>query len=417
MNKWIKRIKKKLPKKVKICLRFVADFCFLIIGVVYFFVLNLRKKTRVARLNAERIGHFVLDVESFLRRGYDRKEYRIIFLLKTPICNSFLFYKWSQILEIVSFQESVFFGNIIHSLLKYNFYTATIDHSGGEYFEWNFCNPVFSFTQEEKEIGDKTLERMGISKEDWYVCVFARDSAYLKNYPYRIEQFKDNGEHDYRDSDINSLEKSMRYIIDRGGWVIRLGQIVENRMNFKHPKIIDYPFSQWRSDFMDIYLQFRAKFVLSSSTSGITDVVALFNTPYCGVNMPFYYNTPYKNSISIPKKMQRNGIFLSLPQVIILANSVSEDKIPPNYPDFFRGDFYTKNHIEFIANTQDEILELTIEMFERLEGVFVETQEEWRLQQEYMNTFRLFDYFSSNQNPIGKRFLNENAIWFLGDRQ
>ncbi|WP_238700400.1 TIGR04372 family glycosyltransferase [Helicobacter jaachi] len=299
-------------------------------------------------------------------------------------------------------------------------YVFELPYSGTEYEVYQNTENVFYFTKEEKQEGDRILQEMGIGQNDWFVCIFARDSAYLDKTYGEFDEItggKAWAHHDYRDSDIDSLNLAIDEILARGGFVVRLGKIVEKAMSYKHARVIDYPLTQWRSDFMDIYLQYRAKFVLSSSTSGATDVVSLFGTHYCGANMPANWNPPYKNSIWIPKTYSHNGTMVSFRQWIRLAE---EKKAHYFYggdyeitsTSMFSAEFYTTNQLRIIDNTPEEILDLTKEMFERLDGSFTQTDEDKKLQALYAEINDTYLPARANKNPIGRDFLRKNK-WFL----
>lgn len=191
-------------------------------------------------------------------------------------------------------------------------------------------------------------------------------------------------------------------------------------MSYKHERVIDYPLSKWRSDFMDLYLQYRAKFVLSSSTSGATDACSLFDTPYCGVNTPAYWNMPYKNTIQIPKtyRYKQSGKMVGLKEWIKLVETQKADRHygcdyeDPTHISIWYSDFYAKNELEIINNTPEEILDLAKEMFERLDGSFIQSDEDKKRQEKYLAINATYLPVKKCKNPYGRDFLATNP-WFL----
>lgn len=376
---------------------------------ILLYFLNLFQKTRVAILISSRLGHLVLNTEAYFRTR--DKSIKVILLAPLPVVNGFLLQKWGECLENTQIIQSgnIFYpilSRLIYSLAEFNsrYIVELPFQSENDSDFWLSSKPCFYFNQKEKEKGEKILESVGIGRDDWYVCVFARDSAYLDQELSHYGKKKiDWRYHDYRDSDIDTLNLAIQEIIDRGGWVIRLGKIVAKKMSFKHPKVIDYPFVEWRSDFMDIYLQYHAKFILSSSTSGATDVVVLFNTPYCGVNMPFNWRGGYVDTIQIPKKYKKNGRYLSLHEWI---------EISKNDKTYLHSDFYVHHNLEIINNSPEEILQITKEMFDRLDGKFNETSEDRERQELYDRLYQQYTPFEKCKSPIGRQFLRDNS-WYL----
>ena len=64
----------------------------------------------------------------------------------------------------------------------------------------------------------------------------------------------------------------------KGYWVFRMGKYVEKQFNNLHKMIYDYAKSQYRSDFLDIWLTANCHFCLSTST-GLDDVAKTFRLP------------------------------------------------------------------------------------------------------------------------------------------
>ena len=415
---------------------------------LYMWILNLKQPTRIAVLHTFRIGHLALNTDLFIRQRNKTNE-KVIFIAPRMIVNDFLFERWEDIIKIVRYDRQPFFTRFLDALpliggddflfmngimyrlclknapfkiqTRWNF---VLPYNGNEYDIYHNTKSEFYFTDSEKQEGDRILEEMGIGKNDWFVCVFARDSAYLdKAFEGTVND--DTGEriwsyHDYRDSDIDSLNLAIDEILARGGFVVRLGKVVAKAMSYKHERVIDYPLSEWRSDFMDLYLQYRAKFVLASSTSGATDICSLFDTPYCGVNIHAYLNIPYKKTIQIPKtyRHKHNGKMVGLKEWIKLVETQKAhyaygcDYDNPEHLSIGDSNFYTNNNLEIINNTPEEILELTKEMFERLDGSFTQSDEDKKRQEKYLAINATYLPVKECKNPYGRDFLAKNP-WFL----
>ena len=128
----------------------------------------------------------------------------------------------------------------------------------------------------------------------------------------------------YRDSDINDFHEAIEYIVDQGGFVVRMGSEVEKSLDYKDKNVIDYA-KYCRTDFMDIYLISKCKFFLGT-TAGICDVAVAMNKPKLSVNYaPFGISLFGKDCVYIPKKLKnkKNGVYLSLYET--LKNEFDKD--------------------------------------------------------------------------------------------
>ena len=93
---------------------------------------------------------------------------------------------------------------------------------------------------------------MGIGADDWFVCMHARDTSYLRE--WRPEYADAWDKVDFKNASIESYVKAAEYIAAQGGFVLRYGAVVEKPFPVTdNPRIIDYA-TKHRSDFMDIFL-------------------------------------------------------------------------------------------------------------------------------------------------------------------
>lgn len=405
LNRMIRRFKYKLNDVLDKMLHFIV---YPILCVV-----NLYKPVKIARLNEDRIGHLAVNTEVYLRRVQlgmlDKNQFTIFIANKSMIANQCLYDMLKRYIYIV---DNIFLFRILYPIVKFNSeYWQDLPLDSNEYCEMHNANPIMCLTETEEQLGRQTLKQMGIGEGDWYVCIFARDNAYLKTIPHYAS--KDFSYHDYRDADIDTYVEAIKYVIDRGGFVVRLGKVVAKKMSYTHSNLIDYPLSEYRSDFMDIYLQTKAKFIVAN-TSGIGNVAWIFDIPYCGVNIIPIDAAPFaKHNIYIPKKLKSKitGQWISLSEYfdnVLEAKSMSDEKAI----DYLRTEFYDKKNIEIINNSEIEILEIVMEMNERLDGTFFEEQDDINRFQKYRDIHKKSYQFGNVPSPIGRDFLKRNE-WLL----
>lgn len=115
--------------------------------------------------------------------------------------------------------------------------------------------------------------KMGIRKEDWLVCLHVREGGFRNDWDRRA----------WRNATIDNYIPAIKAITEAGGWVIRMGDNTMTPLP-KMDQVIDYPFSPFKSDLMDLYLISECRFYIGSH-SGILDVALLFNKPVIIPNM------------------------------------------------------------------------------------------------------------------------------------
>ena len=81
-----------------------------------------------------------------------------------------------------------------------------------EHYEFNNAKSSLYFKIDEIEKGRKLLNQMNVDLDkDEFVCIFARDDAYLKHtIPYQDWDY-----HNARNCDIDSLIETTKYLIEK----------------------------------------------------------------------------------------------------------------------------------------------------------------------------------------------------------
>ena len=373
---------------------------FLVVRSLYPFI-----RIRIGLLNYARIGHLATNTELCMRRmsvaSPTRKTVNV-FLAGTPPANR-------QLLEMIKRKLIVVENNYLYELLQ-AIYQRTIDdkiwinlrESGyGLWKDWGIAGPQLSFTREEKLQGETVLQSIGVTPEEPFVCFCARDKAYLD----AAQSWRSRSEwsyHDYRNNDIRNYMGAARFIADNGITAIRMGSVVENTLDASHPGIIDYAIHN-RSDFADIFLGANCKFFLGD-TGGLFGPAAIFGVPFAAVNLtPLRIAPRTSRDLFIPKKYRYsdNHKFLTIREIIDIGAH-----------DWGRTEQYTKAGIDVVENTSEEILDLVVEMNERLDGTWIEDDSDNKLQLLYRSMFPDNHPIIGHPSRIGARFLRKNS-WLL----
>lgn len=163
------------------------------------------------------------------------------------------------------------------------------------------------FTNKENQIAKNWLLTHGWNGER-IICLQVRDSSYLDNHYIS----KDWSYHSYRDCDIQSFRKATEWLNKMNFFVIRMGSICNQRMNFSNNLFLDYAFDSLRSDFMDVWLFANCDACISTG-SGLDFWSALNKKPLLFVNLIPLRDIHTTSSIMIaPQKLYWHDTFKPL---------------------------------------------------------------------------------------------------------
>jgi putative glycosyltransferase (TIGR04372 family) len=292
-----------------------------------------------------------------------------------------------------------------------------------EFLYQDFSNLIekyqpFDFTPDEEAHGKEMLNKFGLKDDDKFVCFAIRDSAYqLRKIPSR---FRDWSYQDFRHQDIDNFVLAAEELTKRGYYVFRMGVVVHKAFNSNNPKIIDYPFSGLRSDFMDVYLGAKCSFCLSTGM-GFDDVPYIFRRPIALIQCPI-------GNISKSHAYSEKFLIITKHHILKKENrrlSLSEIF---SHGAAYLGDTksYEQKGVELVDNTPEEIRDLAIETAENTEFKKQLNPEQEELQKTFKNLFaknlaKPFEYAGKKYNTnhlhghirshFSTKFLKENKDW------
>lgn len=382
-------------------MRYLARLAVRAAGLIFvagLYLLRPLLKLKIGRLRYERIGNLAVNTELFLRRrALSDDGARRVFLSGSP-CNRQLLTMIRRRLTVVESPALVKAYEICRSLLD-----TTPFHEGlaFRFTEFDLFDglPALSFTAKEEEAGQAALRAMGIGPSDWFVCLHNRDSAYLN-------ESQPGGKwsyHDYRDCRLENFLPAAGYVAQRGGFVLRMGQAVKEPLAGALPRLIDYA-SLHRSDFLDIYLLAKCRFMIGSD-AGLAQVPTIFNRPVVNTNVPFIDWASFRSEdIFIQKRLfsDDEGRALSYPEILARG-----------WQRFYRTEWLAERRLRLVENTGEEILEAVREMLERLEGRLTYTSEDDALQARYRALLGPAHIFHGFRSRLGRDFLYKNKELIL----
>jgi putative glycosyltransferase (TIGR04372 family) len=133
-----------------------------------------------------------------------------------------------------------------------------------------------------------------------------------------------NDPHSLRNCHIENYFDGIKAITARGGWVIRLGDPTMTPLP-KMERVIDYPFTPFKSEFMDLYLIKNCKYYIGQN-SGPYDIARLFNKKLIMINSTDLITAVplARGELIIPKHfyLKAEQRYLSLKEVLAGPNSL-----------------------------------------------------------------------------------------------
>ena len=364
-------------------------------------------------MNTDRLGHLSLNSHLFFIRRKIGVLENFHYLLISPSIKSKKVANVPLLLMFIAYSKKVANVRIICSSFLHFFFT---------FFQVEFRNSqlLFDLTMESKEsefslgietvcfsekqkiYGESVLNRMPIPQNKKIVSIFARDSSYLNHrYPKT-----DWSHHSYRDCDIETYIEAIRYLINKNYVVLRVGSEYSKKLNFVDENYFEYSLSDYKSAFMDLFIIYQSKFVIGS-TSGAIDVSTIFNVPFAAVNYaPFMVSPLGKEDIFIQKKTIN-----SKGEIIPFKDIIDNEEYYLHNGEKLINDF----GISYIDNSPDDILDLTIEMHNILNGNFVLNKNQKKLLERYQNEYCQKNKWSNRFTPISMNWLEKNYSLYLED--
>jgi putative glycosyltransferase (TIGR04372 family) len=373
--------------------------------LIYFF--RPFRIIRFQRLSTEVIGAFAEHVETYLckKKDLSPKDNRYIDLFCYGKISNIQLAKMikkkinvlpSYLLEPIIVINS-FISRYIQALSIHEINTKSYRDVNDLYSKYS---PNLDFTKKELDLGNSILKEMGLKKDSKFICLVIRDSHYKKK-TNLIE--RDMSYHDFRDFDSDNFIQAAEKIAQKGFYVIRMGKFTEKKFLSKNEKIIDYSNSEFRSDFMDIFLGAHCEFCVTTAT-GIDTIPLIFKKPIAAIVVPLGYIQNYNDRfINITKHHYLNGRKLN-------AKEIFENKLG----FLLDKKFFDQKKIVLKEPSPEEISEFVLEAFQR----FVEKktdydedlQVKFRLKfKEYLNYAEKNDEKYQDNLKLGQ-FLQPNKI-------
>ena len=394
-------------KKIFIKFLFFVPFYISIVLIVLF------KKIihiRFGEIETRAVGHFSLPIEIYLSEkdlGINKTRHKTydFFIQNKHVANKFLLKKWKSKITVLPY----FFISFWNFFRKHEFgkeFLIPYRHWSDYSEKWpnvkhqlrDIHNVLpktrnhITFNTAETKAGEKFFISNNITRK--LVIFFARDSAYYQSK-------RNNEDSNFRNSPIEDQAKAIKSMTEKY-FCLRMGSKPHYELKINEKNFLDYSFSKYNNEFNDIYILSKAHFVVSTG-SGFEDMAMMFRKPVVLVNATEteYRNRPLFNNyikLFIPKKIfsSQKKRFLTFSEIFSIGaenlQSIND---------------YKERNLSLINNTSNEINDVVIEMDQRLNGKWIETDESANLQKRYWE-INAFPDMPKFECKIGSKFLKEN---------
>ena len=323
-------------------------------------IISVLCKTNIFLVGNGKIGHYPPNI-FFAHQIYGSNT---IFALKSGVNfdNQFLYKKCIENYNFDQSYEKIYHMNLALNFLAFNAYKINLfpeflhmtkDINFAETFDGK--STLFDFNQEENNNGQKYFDKHEIQK-DKYVCFLLRTNEYYNS----VGLSHRNEKMEFRNVNPTNYLPTIDYLIEKGFKVIRMGKGFTDPFPYYDNNFIDYAISEFRSDFLDVWLSANCKFFLSCTT-GIGSLPMVFNKPFFLSNwFPVGRMISYApKSMHLPRIAVLNDKFLSLKEMIQTGA-------------IYKIDFnlYSKLGVKILENTSEDILNSTKDMLKKIENGF-----------------------------------------------
>lgn len=370
-----------------------------LVTIVFFAPLSLFFPIRILvkrQMSEKKVSFMVEELEGTLRQSISSEKKRKTILI-APYYSEFpnrqLATMYSKYFKLLTNRNRQ-----VHRVMDYvwpivRITRSKVNNSATNFYEsWNSSGPLIRFSTVEARAGEKYLRELFSDNEKPYVA-FCHGS---KMYRQAVD-IHDRGhvERPLSWVGLGSYKDAIEHLNCAGYNVARFGVLMDQEeTNFNAPNFYDT--CQSRSDFSDVYLNSKCSFILSGVSGGWW-LGAPFNSPVVLTNAPYPIGSNGSSDIFIP----------CMPWLI---GEESYASFLWQFENFEWAADTSKLGVEYegVRNHSSQIVDLVSEMLKRLNGEWIDTDEDLELQARFK---KLYDLLSPNlRTPakIGAKFLREH---------
>lgn len=364
-------------------------------------------RIRILVVGAHRYGHLALEPEVYLSQKNSTSKLKVDLWSLNRVgkrSNEYLAQKWSHVLKappswlIGSLQragELLPFFALEKPMLSIHGPDNALDNSA----------PHLVFDKNEHDEGRRQLKLMGLDCNKPFVCLIIRDGGH-----YLSLGDRESDGYSYLNFDVSNFEEAAIALVSIGYQVVRMGAGTEKPLQLVNTDVFDYAVSDFRNEFMDVYIAGTCEFAISTQT-GPDAVCLAFRRPVYYVDVTRFSQFFFGTQIAYwnPAQIYLNGRRLSLKQ--IFENQIFWIKDP---------DEFIEMGIDIVRSSPHELAEMCVAFAEHLQAGSIGT-ENWNFENRRVHQILEMEMgeqgrlvYGSPTAPLNPLFAARNADWFLG---
>lgn len=263
--------------------------------------------------------------------------------------------------------------------------------------------------QKDRDSSSEYVKKIGIDPQKEFIALMVRDGAYKSDIVQANTQVRTDKEI-YRNQNINDYLQVAEKFASMNVQIVRMGAKVERPFTSNSPLIIDYASTGMRTEAADIYLASECAMCISTNL-GFDHIAAMSGKLRVITNQALIIQAStlfYSTDVFILQRFieRSSGRLLTLSESLQVA-------------EIRNLDWYHKvidRGLDFVRNTPEEILEASLEGWQRSKGQWVDSPEGLELQAKYWHIYDTFfpehkDRFLNGRPHVGTSFLRNNKSW------
>ena len=263
--------------------------------------------------------------------------------------------------------------------------------------------------QKDCDSSSEYVKKIGIDPQKEFIALMVRDGAYKSDIVQANTQVRTDKEI-YRNQDVNDYLQVAEKFASMNVQIVRMGAKVERPFTSNSPLIIDYASTGMRTEAADIYLASECAMCISTNL-GFDHIAAMSGKLRVITNQALIIQAStlfYSTDVFILQRF----IERSSGRLLTLSESLQ-------FAEIRNLDWYHKvidRGLDFVRNTPEEILEASLEGWQRSKGQWVDSPEGLELQAKYWHIYDTFfpehkDRFLNGRPHVGASFLRNNKSW------
>ena len=263
--------------------------------------------------------------------------------------------------------------------------------------------------QKDRDSSSEYVKKIGIDPQKEFIALMVRDGAYKSDIVQANTQVRTDKEI-YRNQDVNDYLQVAERFASMNVQIIRMGAKVERPFTSNSPLIIDYASTGMRTEAADIYLASEGAMCISTNL-GFDHIAAMSGKLRVITNQALiiqastlFYST---DGFILQRFIERSS-----GRLLTLSESLQ-------FAEIRNLDWYHKvidRGLDFVRNTPEEILEASLEGWQRSKGQWVDSPGDLESQAKYWHIYDTFfpehkDRFLNGRPHVGASFLRNNKSW------